>query len=139
METYNALVASLALTMGLSWASGINLYAVLLVLGLGGATGNIDLPEGLVVLQGPMVIFAAAIMYCVEFFADKVPGVDTTWDILHSFIRIPAGAILAAQAMGDISPAAEVAALISGGGLAASTHTMKAGTRVLIFSRSYRS
>ena len=90
------------------------------------------LPEDLQIIQDPMVIAAAGFMYCVEFFADKVPGVDTTWDAIHSFIRIPAGAILAAQAMGDISPAAEVTALIVGGGLAASTHTLKAGTRVLI-------
>lgn len=123
---------TIALSMGIAWASGINLYATLATLGILGATGHMVLPEELQILQDPIVIAAAGFMYMVEFFADKVPGVDTTWDTLHSFIRIPAGAILAAQAMGDISPAAEVAALIIGGGLAASTHTMKAGTRVLI-------
>ena len=72
METYEALVATIALTMGASWASGINLYAVLLVLGIGGSTGNIDLPTDLQVLQDPLVIFAAGVMYVTEFFADKV-------------------------------------------------------------------
>ena len=123
---------TIALSMGIAWASGINLYATLATLGILGATGHMVLPEELHILQDPIVIAAAGFMYMVEFFADKVPGVDTTWDVVHSFIRIPAGAILAAQAMGDVSPAAEVAALIIGGGLAASTHTMKAGTRVLI-------
>ena len=123
---------TIALSMGIAWASGINLYATLATLGILGATGHMVLPEELQILQDPIVIAAAGFMYMVEFFADKVPGVDTTWDTLHSFIRIPAGAILAAQALGDVSPAAEVAALIIGGGLAASTHTMKAGTRVLI-------
>lgn len=123
---------TIALSMGIAWASGINLYATLATLGILGATGHMVLPEELQILQDPIVIAAAGFMYMVEFFADKVPGVDTTWDTLHSFIRIPAGAILAAQAMGDVSPAAEVAALIIGGGLAASTHTLKAGTRVLI-------
>ena len=123
---------TIALSMGLAWASGINLYATLVTLGILGATGHMVLPEELQILQDPIVIAAAGFMYMVEFFADKVPGVDTTWDTIHSFIRIPAGAILAAQALGDVSPAAEVAALIVGGGLAASTHTLKAGTRVLI-------
>lgn len=71
-------------------------------------------------------------MYCVEFFADKVPGVDTGWDAIHTFIRIPGGALLAAGAVGDIDPAASLAAAIVGGGLAAGTHVTKAGTRVLI-------
>ena len=132
METYEALLATLALTMGASWASGINLYAALLVLGLGGATGNIDLPEGLQVLQDPMVIGAAGLMYAVEFFADKTPGVDTGWDGLHTFIRIPAGALLAASAVGDVTPALEIAAGIMGGTLAATSHVTKASTRALI-------
>ncbi len=126
------IVEIIALSMGLAWASGINLYATLAMLGIMGATGNIVLPEELMILQDPVVIAAAGFMYCVEFFADKVPGVDTTWDTLHSFVRIPAGAILAAQALGDVGPAAQVAALILGGGLAATSHTMKAGTRILI-------
>jgi len=75
---------------------------------------------------------AAGIMYTLEFFADKVPGVDTGWDALQSFVRIPAGAMLAAGAVGDIGPAAELAAAILGGGMAAATHATKAGSRVMI-------
>jgi len=75
---------------------------------------------------------AAGLMYCVEFFADKIPGIDTGWDTIHTFIRIPAGAMLAAGAIGDMNPAIEIAAGILGGGLAAGTHATKAGSRVLI-------
>lgn len=132
METYETLLATLALTMGASWASGINLYAALLVLGIGGATGNIDLPADLQILQDPMVVAAAGVMYAVEFFADKTPGVDTGWDTIHTFIRIPAGAVLAAGAVGDVSPAMEIAAGLMGGSLAATSHFTKAGSRLLI-------
>jgi len=123
---------TIAITMGVAWASGINLYATLATLGLLGATGNIVLPPNLEVLAHPGVIAAAGFMYCVEFFADKTPGVDTAWDTVHTFIRIPAGAVLAAMAVGDISPEAQVIALILGGGIAATSHTIKAGSRVLI-------
>lgn len=132
MEHYQTLLQTIALTMGVAWASGINLYAALLVLGLGGATGNIDLPPGLEVLQDPLVIMAAGAMYAVEFFADKTPGVDSGWDTLHTFIRIPAGAMLAAGAVGDVTPALEIAAGILGGSMAATSHFTKAGTRLLI-------
>ncbi len=126
------LTQTIALCMGVAWASGINLYAALLMLGLMGATGHMQLPPGLEVLAEPPVIMAAGFMYCVEFFADKVPGVDTGWDTVHSFLRIPAGAVLAATAVGDVSMAAQVAAAIIGGSLAAATHATKAGGRVLI-------
>ena len=132
MESYDTLLATLALTMGASWASGINLYAVLLVLGIGGATGNIDLPPDLLVLTNPLVIGAAGLMYAVEFFADKTPGVDTGWDAIHTFIRIPAGALLAAGAVGDVSPGIEIAAGLLGGSMAATSHFTKAGSRMLI-------
>jgi len=132
MESYEALLATLALTMGVSWASGINLYAALLVLGLGGASGNIDLPPDLEVLQSPLVMLAAGLMYFVEFFVDKTPGADTAWDTLHTFIRIPAGAMLAAGAVGDVTPALAIAAGIMGGSLSATSHATKAGTRLLI-------
>lgn len=128
MET----VQLIALSMGVAWASGINLYAAIAMLGILGATGNMDLPPGLEVLQHPGVILAAGFMYCVEFFADKVPGVDTGWDTLHTFIRIPAAAILAASAVGHVDPAITLMAGILGGALAATSHTLKAGTRVLI-------
>jgi len=132
MEEYNQLITVIAMSMGAAWASGINLYAAILMLGLMGATGNIELPEHLQVLTNPMVIGAASIMYFVEFFADKIPGVDTGWDAIHTFIRVPAGAILAASAVGDISTPASIAAGIVGGGLALGTHSVKAGSRVLI-------
>lgn len=132
MEQLDQIAAILALTMGAAWASGINLYAAILMLGLMGTTGNIDLPPGLEILTDPMVLMAAGLMYAVEFFADKIPGVDTGWDSIHTFIRIPAGAMLAAGAVGDISPALNLAAGIMGGGLAAATHATKAGSRVLI-------
>ncbi|MGK0500410.1 MAG: hypothetical protein ACJAYG_002060 [Oceanicoccus sp.] len=132
MENYEALMATLALTIGASWASGINLYAVLLVLGIGGSTGNIELPAELLILQDPMVIGAAGLMYAVEFFADKTPGVDSGWDAIHTFIRIPAGALLAAGAVGDVTPALEIAAGLMGGGMAAASHATKASSRLLI-------
>jgi len=132
MEQLDQVTSILAMTMGAAWASGINLYATILMLGMMGTTGNIDLPPGLEILQDPMVLFAAGAMYIVEFFADKVPGVDSTWDVLHTFVRIPAGAMLAAGAVGDVTPALSLAAGIMGGGLAATTHATKAGSRALI-------
>jgi hypothetical protein len=123
---------TIALTMGVAWASGINLYAAILMLGVMGTTGNLALPADLQILTDPMVMGAAGFMYFVEFFTDKVPGIDTAWDGLSTFIRIPAGAILAAGVMGDVGPAAQLAAAIAGGTLTAGTHATKAGTRVLI-------
>lgn len=128
MET----VQIIALTMGAAWASGINLYAAIFMLGYLGGAGHVELPPGLEVVTDPLVITAAGVMYCVEFFADKIPGVDTTWDTIHTFIRIPAGAMLAMNAVGDVTPALELTAFLVGGGLAASTHATKAGSRVLI-------
>jgi hypothetical protein len=130
MET----VEIIALMMGAAWASGINLYATLLVLGWMGSTGQTTLPPDLMVLTEPSVMFAAGTMYFIEFFADKIPGVDTGWDAIHTFVRIPAGAILAAGAAQglDIGQSAELVALILGGGLAATSHATKAGSRALI-------
>ncbi|SLM29152.1 conserved membrane hypothetical protein [Desulfamplus magnetovallimortis] len=132
MEHLDEIINTISMTMGTAWASGINLYATLLVLGFLGITGNIALPPNLEILMDPMVMWAAAIMYFTEFIADKIPGVDTGWDGLHTFIRIPAGVMLAAGAVGDVSPAIAVAAGIAGGGLAAGTHAVKSGTRVII-------
>jgi len=123
---------TIALTMGVAWASGINLYAAILMLGYLGTTGSLDLPPDLQVLTSPMVMLAAGLMYCIEFFADKVPGVDSGWDSISTFIRIPAGAILAAGAVGEVGTAAQLAAGIAGGTLATGSHVTKAGTRVLI-------
>jgi hypothetical protein len=125
-------IQTIAMTMGVAWASGINLYAAVFMLGYLGMTGNIQLPPDLMLLSDPLVLAAAGFMYCVEFFADKTPGVDTGWDAIHTFIRIPAGAILAAGAVGDVSPAAHLAAGLIGGAMAAGSHLTKSGTRVLI-------
>ena len=132
MDALDHISTTLALTMGLAWASGINLYATLFTLGYLANTGNIDLPPDLLIVANPMVMAASGLMYCIEFFADKMPGVDTGWDAIHTFIRIPAGDMLAAGAVGDLNPAVELAAAIMGGSLAAGSHATKAGSRVLI-------
>ena len=132
MDQYQSILEIIALSMGVAWASGINLYAVLLVLGLGGASGNIDLPTELALLENPLVIGAAGLMYMVEFGADKIPGVDTVWDTLHTFIRLPAGAMLAAGAVGEAEPAIILAAAIVGGSVTATSHFVKSGSRMLI-------
>jgi len=132
VDELNQLSQTLALSMGAAWGSGINLYATLLMLGYLAHTGNIDLPPDLMIIADPMVMAAASLMYAVEFFADKVPGLDTAWDTLHTFVRIPAGALLAASAVGDIGLAAEISAALVGGSLAGVTHATKAGTRVMI-------
>ena len=132
MDALEQISTTLALSMGLAWASGINLYATLFTLGYLANTGNIDLPPDLQIVANPMVMGAAGLMYCIEFFADKTPGVDTGWDAIHTFIRIPAGAMLAAGAIGDLNPAVGLTAAILGGSLAAGSHATKAGSRVLI-------
>jgi hypothetical protein len=134
MDAWNHLdtwqLAAIAATLG--FASGIRLYAVLFIVGLAGYFGFVDLPTGLAVLAHPFVLAASGFMCFVEFFADKIPGVDSLWDIVHTLIRIPAGAALAASVFGDSSSAAMLAAAILGGTLAAGSHFTKAGTRALI-------
>jgi hypothetical protein len=125
-------VSAIAVTLGVGWASGINLYAAMLTLGVLGMTGAMTLPPDLQMLASPIVIFAAGAMYFVNFFADKIPGVDSISDVLHTFIRIPAGALLAAGAAGQMGPEWQLAAGILGGTLAAGSHATKAGTRMLI-------
>lgn len=120
----------IALAAVLGFASGIRLYAVLLVTGLVGYAGWVELPSGLALLQHPWVLIAAGLMFLVEFVADKVPGVDSVWDTIQTFIRIPAGAALAAGVFGSMDNAAwTLAAAILGGSLAATSHFTKAGTR----------
>lgn len=132
MEQLDQITSLIALTMGVAWASGINLYATVLMLGVLSNMGHLTLPPGLEIVSDPLVLMAAGFMYFVEFFADKVPGVDTGWDSLHTFIRIPAGAALAAGAVGDMSPVVELSAALVGGSMAAGSHALKAGTRVVI-------
>jgi hypothetical protein len=127
-------IQTLALTLGAGWASGINLYAAVFVLGWLGASGDATLPASLQILSNPLVMGAAGCMYLVEFFVDKTPGADTGWDLLHTFIRIPAGAVIAAgMSQGlQVSEAASFAAFLVGGGLAATSHAAKTGSRILI-------
>ena len=122
----------IALAAALGWASGIRLYAVLFIVGGLGYLGVIELPHGLALLEHPWVLAASGFMFCVEFFADKIPGVDSVWDFVHTFIRIPAGAALAASVFGDSHAAAALAAAIVGGSLAAGSHFAKAGSRAVI-------
>jgi hypothetical protein len=121
-----------ALAGALGWASGIRLYAVLFIVGGIGYLRLVDLPHGLAVLSHPYVLAASGFMCFVEFFADKFPGVDSLWDVVHTFIRIPAGAALAAGVFGDASTASMLVAAILGGTLAAGSHLAKAGSRALI-------
>ena len=131
MTTFDTLqLVALAATVG--WASGLRLYAVLFILGGLGYLHWIDLPAGLGVLAHPLVLAASGFMCFVEFFADKIPGVDSMWDLVQTFIRIPAGAALAASVFGDSSAATMLAAAIVGGTLAAGSHLAKSGSRAII-------
>jgi hypothetical protein len=121
-----------ALAGALGWASGIRLYAVLFIVGGLGYLGWIPLPGGLSLLAHPYVLVASSAMFAVEFVADKVPVFDSFWDTLQTFVRIPAGAALAASVFGDASGATALAAAILGGTLAAGSHLAKAGSRMAI-------
>ena len=125
-------VEALSLAMGAAWTSGINLYATVAALGTARQMELIQLPHNLEVLAHPAVIAIACIMYVIEFFADKVPYFDSGWDALHTFIRVPAGAILAARALGDLNPALELAAMLAGGSIALAAHGAKAATRLAL-------
>ena len=122
----------LALAAALGWASGLRLYAVVFFTGLAGAMGWVPLPAGLHLLQHPLVLGAAGLMLAVEFFADKVPGLDSLWDGLHTFLRIPAGAALAGAVFGGDQAAWATAAALLGGTLAATSHVAKATTRAAV-------
>jgi hypothetical protein len=125
-------IHTLAIGMGASWVSGINLYASVATLGVLGRFSNLELPGELQVLTSWWVIGIAAALYCVEFVADKIPIVDSTWDVVHTFIRVPAGAVLAATAFGDFDKSVQVIAFLLGGGLALSSHGTKAATRAIV-------
>ena len=122
----------IALAAALGWASGIRLYAVLFITGAVGFAGWYELPEHLRILSHPMVLAASGFMVVAEFFADKVPGFDSVWDLVHTFVRIPAGAALAASVFGDSPPAWTLTAAILGGTLAAGSHFTKSGARMVI-------
>jgi hypothetical protein len=125
-------IGTLALAMGSSWVSGINLYAGVATLGLLGRFAHLNLPGDLGIVTNWWVIGVAVLLYLIEFFADKVPFVDSAWDAIHTFIRIPAGAVLAAAAFGDFDKGIQVIALLVGGGLALSSHGTKAVARAAI-------
>jgi hypothetical protein len=122
----------LAIAAALGWASGLRLYAVLFLTGIAGFLGWVDLPSGLRVLQSPMMLGASGLMLFVEFFADKIPGVDSLWDVIHTVVRIPAGAALAAAVFGADQSSWAMAAALMGGTLAATSHVAKATTRAAI-------
>ena len=126
-------VHTIAIGAGMAWASGMRLYAVMFAAGLLAYFGVVTLPGNLTVLSNPLVLGASGLMFFVEFFADKIPGVDSLWDALHTFICIPAGALMAAASLGlNADPAFVLAAGIVGGTLASSSHFAKAGSRALI-------
>ncbi|CAN5918682.1 DUF4126 domain-containing protein [soil metagenome] len=122
----------LALAGAIGWASGIRLYLVIMLVGLAGYFGWMPLPGGLQLLAHPAVLAASGFMVFVEFFADKIPGLDSLWDMVHTVIRVPAGAALAAGVFGADHTAMALVAALVGGGLAATAHTAKATTRAAI-------
>lgn len=131
------IVETLALSMGGAWASGVNLYGTVVVLGMMDNFGFIDLPPDLQMLASWWVLAIAIFLYLIEFVADKIPVVDSLWDALHTFIRIPAGALLAAGAVSGLDlglgdEAQTVISLLVGGTIAAGSHFTKAGSRAAI-------
>ena len=125
-------IEALSLAMGTAWTSGINLYATVAALGIANRMEMVHLPQNLEVLSHPGVIAIACVMYLIEFFADKVPYIDSGWDALHTFIRVPAGAVLAARSLGDLNPGLELMALLAGGSIALAAHGTKATARLAI-------
>jgi hypothetical protein len=122
--------STLSLALGSAWTSGINLYATVSVLGLLQKFGGVKLPGGLDVLDNWWIIGIAGGLYLVEFFADKIPYVDSVWDVVHTFIRVPAGAVVAWAAVSDMDPSIVIPATLIGGGLALSSHGTKATARI---------
>lgn len=118
-----------ALAAALGWASGMRLYAVVFITGAVGYLGWVELPSGLQLLQHPLVMGASFVMALLEFGADKIPGLDTVWDAVHTVIRIPAGAALAGAVFGGDGAAWTLIAALAGGTLAATAHTAKATAR----------
>ena len=121
----------LAMSAAMAWGAGLRLYLVVFVVGLLGKLGYVPLPETLKLLMNPLVLGAAGFMAFIEFFADKIPWLDSAWDAVHTFLRIPAGAALAAGMLGDSGEGVAMAAALIGGTLTAGTHFGKAGTRAL--------
>ncbi len=125
-------LSTLAFALGSAWVSGINLYASVATLGLLGRFAHLQLPGDLSLLTGWWVIGVAVVLYLIEFIADKIPVVDSIWDAIHTFIRVPAGAVLAAASFGDFDRSVQVVAFLLGGGLALSSHGTKAAARMVV-------
>lgn len=121
-----------ALAAALGWASGMRLYLVVFLTGLAGALGWVELPPGLHVLQQPLLLGASGLMVAAEFLADKIPGVDSLWDLVHTLLRVPAGALLAAGVFGGDQASWALIAALLGGTLAATAHVAKASTRAAV-------
>lgn len=126
------LLQSTALATGLAWASGFRLYAAVLLLGLLGRYDVVTLPSGLALLQDDWVLWVSGVLAVGEFLADKIPAFDSVWDALHTFVRIPAGSLLAWGVFHDATPAVQLAAALLGGVITSGTHLTKAGTRAII-------
>ena len=122
----------IGLLLGAAAASGLRLYATIAVLGFLGRAGALALPPGLQVLTSQWVILVAASLYLVEFLADKIPLVDSVWDLVHTFIRIPAAALLAWAALSDVDETWRIVAALICGGVALSAHGLKSSTRAVI-------
>ena len=132
MEVGLDLTHLVALAAALGWASGLRLYAVVFITGLAGLLGWVSLPAGLQLLQQPLLLGASGTMLFIEFFADKIPGLDSVWDMVHTVIRIPAGALLAAAVFGGDHASWALIAGLMGGTLAATSHVAKASTRAAV-------
>lgn len=130
--THLDLAQLLALAAAVGWASGLRLYAVLFLVGMAGFMGWIELPSGLSLLQKPVMLGASGFMLFIEFFVDKIPGLDTLWDMVHTVVRIPAGAALAAAVFGSDQASWAMAAALVGGTLAATSHAAKTTTRAAL-------
>lgn len=124
------LLVTLGRTLGFSLAAGVNLYATVTLLGLSARYGWVDLPEQFQAFNNPWIIAVAVTLYVVEFFADKIPWIDTIWDTVHTFIRPAGGALIAVAALGEASPTVEGLTALLGGAVAAGSHVTKASTRV---------
>lgn len=128
MET----VAFLGRTLGFSFAAGVNLYATVALIGIASRYGWVSLPPEYAIFDNNYVIGAAIALYVLEFFADKIPWLDTLWDAVHTFIRPAGGALLAVASLGEASPATQTVIGLIGGAVAAGSHATKAGTRIAV-------
>jgi uncharacterized protein DUF4126 len=124
-------LTTLGRTLGFSFAAGVNLYATVAILGLAARYGWVSLPSQFQVFNNDLVIGAAIVLYVIEFFADKIPYVDTLWDMLHTLIRPVGGALIALTTLGEASPTVEGLVALLGGTIAAGSHLTKTSTRAV--------